>query len=92
MPAPRDNVIPGEAELAGTVRTFDASLRARIPQLMDRIVRGVTDAHGATYELTFTRGYRAVINDAATASWMQRVIEQELGPEMLADVRPDDGR
>ena len=86
-----DNVIPGVAELAGTVRTFDAALRARIPQLMDRIVRGVTEAHGATYELTYTRGYRAVINDAATASWMQRVIQQEFGPEMLADVRPTMG-
>jgi len=44
-----DNVIPAEAELAGTVRTFDAGLRAEIPRLMERIVRGVTSAHGATY-------------------------------------------
>jgi metal-dependent amidase/aminoacylase/carboxypeptidase family protein len=41
------NVIPGSAELNGTVRTLDPDLRTRMPQLMERVIRGVTEAHGA---------------------------------------------
>jgi len=86
-----DNVIPAEAELAGTVRTFDAGLRAEIPRLMERIVRGVTSAHGATYELQYQPGYRALINDGQTAAWMRRVMAQELGSDAIADVAPTMG-
>ena len=38
------NVIPEAATLAGTVRTFDAELRERMPKLMERVIKGVTEA------------------------------------------------
>jgi amidohydrolase len=85
------NVIPETAELAGTVRTFDAELRKRIPELVERIVSGVTQAHGAGYELTFERGYRPVVNDAAVAERMRRVVEHTLGAEALVAQRPTMG-
>src|ERR671932_2252866 len=34
------NVIPGSAQMQGTVRTFDPELRGRIPELMERHVKG----------------------------------------------------
>ncbi|MBP6774022.1 MAG: amidohydrolase, partial [Gemmatimonadaceae bacterium] len=40
------NVIPNSAELAGTFRYFDGALRERIPELMERIIKGICDAHG----------------------------------------------
>jgi amidohydrolase len=86
-----DNVIPETAELAGTVRTFDAALRERIPALMERIIAGITAAHGATYELTFERGYRPVINDEEVSEFMRRVVERTLGPEALVEARPTMG-
>ena len=58
------NVIPEEAKLVGTVRTFDKELRTRIPKEMERIVKGITEAHGAEYEFAYQEGYRPVINDA----------------------------
>src|SRR5690348_12575836 len=51
------NVIPGSVELEGTVRTFDPALRDRVPQLMERIIAGVTSAHGAKYKFEVVRGY-----------------------------------
>ena len=85
------NVIPETAELAGTVRTFDAELRLRMPVLLERIVKGVTEAHGATYDLTYERGYRPVINDARVSERMRRVVQHTLGAEALIDVRPTMG-
>lgn len=58
-----DNVIENEAVLGGTVRTFSAELRRRIPELMERVVKGITSAHGADYRFTYERGYQALVND-----------------------------
>ena len=86
-----DNVIPGSAELTGTVRTFEPGLRAHVPELMERIVRGVTEAHGATYELTFQRSYRPVVNDEDASAFMRRVVEHALGADALVEARPSMG-
>lgn len=82
------NVIPETAELNGTVRTFNPELRTRIPQLMERIIRGVTAAHGATYEFTYERGYRPVINDATVTREMQEIVETACGPNVVVPMRP----
>jgi amidohydrolase len=85
------NVIPEVAELNGTVRTFDAELRTRIPQVMERIIKGVTAAHGATYEFTYERGYRPVINDVEVTREMAAVVEAACGPGVLVTLRPTMG-
>ncbi len=58
------NVLPGEAELTGTVRTFNAALRERIPERMEAILAGLCSAHRAHYELRYEKGYRPVVNHA----------------------------
>jgi amidohydrolase len=83
-----DNVIPGTAELTGTVRTFGSPWRDRIQELMMRIVRGVTEAHGAAFELTFQRSYRPVVNDAKASDFMRRVVVDALGEDALVEARP----
>lgn len=85
------NVIPGSAMLAGTVRTFDANLRRTIPAQMERIIAGLTAAFGATYEFTYEPGYRPVVNDAALAARLTRVVENTFGADTLIDERPTMG-
>lgn len=85
------NVIPNTAQLSGTVRTFDASLRQRIPEVMERIIRGVCDAHGAAYEFSIERGYRPVVNDVALSERLARVVERTFGPNVLIPTRPTMG-
>jgi amidohydrolase len=62
------NVLPGRAELAGTVRTFDPELRARMPGLLEDVVRGITQAHGAGYELDYVMGYAPVVDDVGVTA------------------------
>jgi amidohydrolase len=72
------NVIPGEAVLRGTSRSFAADVRERIPELIEEIGQGVCAAHGATFALTFVFGYKPVINDAAATEVVRSVVDAEL--------------
>lgn len=85
------NVIPGSAYLAGTVRTFDEKVRRAVPQLMERMIRGITDAHGATYRFSFERGYRPVVNDPQLTARLRGVVVESFGEEVLAELRPSMG-
>jgi amidohydrolase len=85
------NVIPGSVELEGTVRSFDPALRARIPELMERVIAGVTAAHGARYRWEYERGYHAVINDQQANELVRRAVVRALGRESLVDATPTMG-
>jgi len=85
------NVIPSSAQLSGTVRTFDPALRVRIPVLMERIIKGVCDAHGATYTFTVEPGYRPVINDAPLAARLEDVVRRTFPADVLMPMRPTMG-
>ena len=56
------NVIADSAELTGTIRTFDSEIAEQIVHEMERTIKGVCDAAGATYSFTYERGYPAVVN------------------------------
>jgi amidohydrolase len=85
------NVIPGLVELEGTVRTLDPALRATMPELIRRIVDGVTAAHGARYTLEYERGYHPVVNDAQATALLRRAVVRALGEEVLAEATPTMG-
>ena len=85
------NVIPSSAYLAGTVRTFDPALRDSMPAQLERIVAGVTSAFGATYTLTYERGYRPVVNDAALTARLEQVVTRTFGADTLVPMRPTMG-
>ena len=85
------NVIPGSVELEGTVRTFDPELRARVPELMERIIAGVTSAHGARYRFEVVRGYHPVLNDEEASDLLRRAVVRAVGPGALAEAIPTMG-
>lgn len=74
----RENILADEVQLGGTVRTYDAAFRDRVIEMMERIVKGVTEAHGATYELDYRKGYPSIINDEklvkATLPTFRRIV------------------
>ncbi len=85
------NVIPGSVELEGTVRTFDEALRSEMPRHIERIVAGITSAHGATYTLEYERGYRPVVNDERASDLLRRAVVRALGDEFLIEAVPTMG-
>ena len=85
------NVIPGAVKMQGTVRTFDAALRKRIPELMERVIAGVTAAHGARYAFDYETGYRPVINDERATALLRRAVVRALGEGALVEATPSMG-
>lgn len=85
------NVIPESATLAGTIRSFDPLLRQRVPETLERVIRGVCSAFGATYDLKIERGYRPVVNDPATCARLEHVVERTFGAGVLQPTRPTMG-
>jgi amidohydrolase len=81
-----ENVTPGVAKLSGTVRAFSPELRARAPELMERVIRGITEAHGATYTLDYQTGCAAVVNDARVTQMWRQAATRALGAEQVEDV------
>ncbi len=82
------NVIPNSAYLSGTVRTFDPALRRLMPERMERLIRGITEGFGATYDFTYELGYRPVVNDAALTERLAGVVSRTFGAEVLEPLRP----
>jgi amidohydrolase len=76
----RFNVIPDEARLAGTLRTFTPERRADVKARVERTVKDLADSYGATARITWSGGNPPVINDAG--------LVEELGPALAAAAGP----
>lgn len=74
-----DNVIPDEATIAATVRSFSAAARDRIRAAAAAVVSGVATAHGVTATAEFRDGYPVTSNDAGELAFAQRAIGRVLG-------------
>jgi amidohydrolase len=85
------NVIPNSVEIWGTVRYFDPKLGETIPSLMERIIKGITEAHGASYEFEYTYGYRPVVNDEKVTRVIEETVREVFGDEALVMVKPTMG-
>ncbi|WP_251550984.1 M20 family metallopeptidase [Neobacillus muris] len=77
------NVIPGTVEIMGTVRSFDKKLRESVPGLMERIIKGITDAHGASYDFKYDFGYHPVINHEEVTRVLEETVLDVFGKETL---------
>lgn len=81
------NVIAPTVEMQGTVRSFDPQVSELLPQRLEAVIAGTCQAHGATYELDYTRKYPAVVNDVQIAALVERVSRSVLGEQAV--IRPE---
>lgn len=77
------NIIPNEAKLSGTVRTFNNNIRDSIPEKMKRIVADITHSYRAEYEFEFHYGTPATINDEYSSQIATKAVENLYGKESL---------
>jgi len=79
------NVIPGEAEMCGTTRTFDRDIWDSWPERMEQIVSGVCRSMGADYELKYTQGYPPLFNDESMAAVVRKCATDVVGEERVVE-------
>jgi amidohydrolase len=79
------NVIPDKATLMGTVRCFDADVRASMPVRMERILKGLCDAMRVEYELKYHWSYPPTVNNKAMNDLVREVGRKTLGDENVVE-------
>lgn len=77
------SVVPGNAILVGTVRTFKPEVQSYVEQRLKEICSAVAQAFGATARVNYERIYPATINSPAEYSLACSVAEQLVGAENL---------
>ena len=65
------NVIPHEATLEGTIRTFDKGVRQRVVERFEQIVRGTAEALGCQVDIMIKRITPALINEMSISEKVQ---------------------
>lgn len=79
------NVIPGEAHLMGTARTFNNELRDQFPEMIRRIADGVAASTRTDIQLDYHFGPPPTINDDACVDTGRRAAEKVFGKDHLVD-------
>jgi hippurate hydrolase len=86
------NVIPEEAVLRGTTRTFKPEIQDLVEARLKHIAEGVAATHGCTVALRYERRYPATINSAAeTGIAADALAEVVGGANVLRDLQPTMG-
>lgn len=87
----RENILAENVEMTGTVRTHDVHVQDRVIALMKQIVKGVAEAHGATAEVEYRKGYPASINNVALAARMLPIVQKAVGNDHAFELEPSMG-
>ena len=73
------NVIPENARLLGTLRSFSEKSRAVAREGIERIASGIARAHGVDANITLTPGYPVTINDEKFVGFAENVAKDLFG-------------
>jgi hippurate hydrolase len=87
-----DNILPEQAMLGGTVRTFRPELQDALEEGMRRICNGIEIAHRVQVELHYMRGYPPTINAEDPGFVCREVARQVVGGErVMTHLKPSMG-
>ena len=86
------SVIPGEAELVGTVRSFNPQVQALVEQRLHELCNAVALGFGAQASVRYERIYPATINSEEEAAFAADVAESIVGSDhVVRDMEPSMG-
>jgi amidohydrolase len=86
------NVIPDDAVLIGTVRTFTTEVLDLVERRMGEIAQGVAAAFNAGVDFSFKRNYPPLVNHAAQTAFAIEAMKAVVGDENVdANVEPTMG-
>src|SRR5512140_8795 len=86
------NIIPRSARLLATVRNYGEDQRRILKDKITRLVTGICQAAGASFDLAYEFGTRSVYNDPALVSDCLATAERVLGSKAaLVEQKPEMG-
>ncbi|MDR6666048.1 M20 aminoacylase family protein [Rhizobium sp. 1399] len=78
------NVIPENAKLLLSIRSFDPKVRETLEARIRRLAETIADGYGATAEIEYTRGHPVVVNSEAETEFARMVAEELVGADKVA--------
>ena len=84
----RNNIIPGEMVLEGTIRTFNNDDLDTIERRMREIFDGITRSAGATFALEFDRSHPMTVNDTTLTRRLVPTLERVAGRGRVRETLP----
>lgn len=75
------NIIPESVLLEGTTRFLNAEVGERLPALIERTLKGVCEALGATYEWEYNLPYIPTVNDARIYAFAKKISQKYFGKD-----------
>lgn len=85
----RENIIPAEVELRGTVRTHNPAVRDLVERRMAEVLQGIAASAGARAEFDYRRGYPSIINDTTLSHRMRGTLERAVGARRVFERGPE---
>lgn len=85
------NVIADKATLEGTVRTFDEEVRMQVKNDIHTIVKGITEAFGASYHIDYLHGYPALCNHQQETETVKNLLSAIFTEENMVTFQPSMG-
>ena len=79
------NVIPEQAYLTGTLRTFEPELRTFLIDEIEKLIKGICEANNTSYEFIFNSGYPATINTADEANKAKQAMITTVGADKIIE-------
>jgi amidohydrolase len=79
------NIIPAEAVLSGTTRTFNLDVWHSWEERLEKVIRGVCDSMGADFEFKFSKGYPPTVNDHGMSELVRRCAAEVVGPDNVVE-------
>jgi len=72
----RSNIIPDEAKMEGTIRTFNERHRTEIHEFVEKITTMIAESGGAKAHVHIAKGYPVTVNDEALTNWAVPVLKR----------------
>lgn len=82
----RNNIIPDDVEMLGTIRSLDAKMRDDIHARIKRTAEETARAAGATADVTITAGYPIVYNEPAVTEKAATTLRRVAGADHVSVV------
>jgi len=79
----RNNIIPDQVEMVGTIRTFDQEMRADIKKRLAKTAEMVAESGGAEAHVHIDHGYPVTVNDVELTKKMTPTLAGVVGKENL---------
>ena len=84
----RNNIIPDETEMLGTIRSLDAKMRDEIHARIRRTAEEIAKSGGATADVTITTGYPITYNDPELTQKSVTTLQRVAGADHVTVVKP----